>query len=276
MEKRAVLILAVVSTLTAGCGSGPPPIKPGSPAFFWAVARESYRTGDMLKAQSTLRELSQGDNEFAARARVLHLVVSAGVMKGLGDLANAYQSGSEVNPTGFRRDAANLRGMAASAAMEFTQAVFEAQGAHMALAPLSFGFPPGNTAAPIELEKISCGTWLSDAERETLQRAMLERGVILALSRALGEADSVKAKARFDEAEPPVEKNTFFFGMAKLLYEGSDLFCAKRMSRPERQAVMCKQALETVKGLPETEETRALLAEIQSAMKGIPGLLNRD
>lgn len=276
MEKRAVLVLAVVSTLAAGCSSGPAPIKPGSPAFFWAVARESYRTGDMLKAQSTLRELSQGDNEFAARARVLHLVISAGVMKGLGDLANAYQSGSAVNPTGFRGQAANLRGMAASAAMEFTQAVFEAQGAHMVLARLSFGFPPGNTAAPIELEKISCGTWLSDAERETLQRAMLERGVILALAHALGEADSEKAKARFVEAEAPVEKNTFFFGMAKLLYEGSDLFCAKRMGRPERQAVMCKEALETVKALPETEETRALAAEIQSAIKGIPGLLNGD
>ena len=276
MEKRAVLILAVVSILVAGCSSGPPPIKPGSPAFFWAVARESYRTGDMLKAQSTLRELSQGDNEFAARARILHLVVSAGVMKGLGDLASAYQSGSDVNPTGFRSHAANLRGMAASAAMEFTQAAFEAQAAHMALAPLSFGFPPGSTAAPIELEKVSCGTLLSDAEQETLQRAMLERGVILALTRALGETDSVKAKALFLGAEAPIEKNTFFFGMAKLLYEGSELFCAKRMGRPERQAVMCKEALETVKALPETEETRALAAEIQSAINGIPGLLKGD
>lgn len=276
MNKRAVLVLAVFSIVIAGCSSGPPPIKPGSPGFFWAVSRESYRTGDMLKAQSTLRELSQGDNEFAARARVLHMVVSAGVMKGFGDLANAYQSGSEVNPTGFRSQAANLRGMAASAAMEFTQAVFEAQGAHMALAGLNFGFPPGNTAAPIELEKISCGTRLSDAERETLQRAMLERGVILALSRALGETDLAKVKARFQGAEVPVEKNTFFFGMAKMLYEGSDLFCAKRMGRPERQAVMCKEALETVKALPETEETRALTAEIQSAMDAIPGLLKGD
>jgi len=276
MDRQAVLGLAVVSILVAGCSSGPPPIKPGSPAFFWAVSRESYRTGDMLKAQSTLRELSQGDNEFAARARILHLVVSAGVMKGLGDLANAYQSGSEVNPSGFRSDAANLRGMAASAALEFTQAVFEAQGPHVALAPLSFGFPPGNTAAPIELEKISCGTWLSDAERETLQRAMLERGVILALSRALGESDLLKAKARYQGTEAPVEKNPFFFGMAKLLYDGSDLFCAKRMGRPERQAVMCKEALETLKALPETEETQALTAEIQSAMKKIPGLLKGD
>jgi hypothetical protein len=203
----------------------------------------------------------------------LHLVISAGVMKGLGDLANAYQSGSEVNPAGFRSEAANLRGMAASAALEFTQAVFEAQGAHMVLAPLSFGFPPGNTVAPIELEKISCGTWLSDAERETLQRAMLERGVILALTRSLGETDSLKAQALLQGAEASVEKNTFFFGMANLLYEGSDLFCAKRMGRPERQAVMCKEALETLKALPETEETEALTAEIQSAMKKIPGLL---
>src|SRR5215469_14234195 len=98
MKTRSVLPIAAAGLMMVACSSGPPPIKPGSPAFFWAVAGESYRTGDLLKTQSTLRELSQGDNEFSGRARIWHLVVSAGVMKGLSDLADAYQAGSELTP----------------------------------------------------------------------------------------------------------------------------------------------------------------------------------
>src|SRR5690348_18135548 len=90
--------------LTSGC-AGPAPIKPGSPAFFWAVANESYRTGDLLKTDSTLVELSAGNHELAARAQVWQMVVSAGVSRGLWELADAYQAGSQVTAAGFRTEA---------------------------------------------------------------------------------------------------------------------------------------------------------------------------
>jgi len=273
MTTRFLPPIAAASLILVACSSGPPPIKPGSPAFFWAVARESYRTGDLLKTQSTLLELSQGDNEFAARAGIWHLVVSAGVMKGLGDLADAYQAGSEITPGRFRQEAAALHGMAASAALEFTQAVYEEHGERHASVKFAFGFPPGSDARPPALDMIAKGTWLSDDGREALQRAALQRAVILAASAVVGNAeDPAKARGVFTAPETQVARETFFFGLAKLLYEGSDLFGPKRLDRPERQMIMCRGAIETLRLIPETDATKALAADVQAAVKRIPGI----
>jgi len=273
MKTRSVLQVAAASLLLAACSSGPPPIKPGSPAFFWAVAQESYRTGDLLKTQSTLLELGASDNQYAERARVWHLVVSAGVMKGLNELTEVYQVGSTVNPVQFRSHSAALRSLAANTAMEFTQAMFEAQNDKAPSVQFAFRFPPGSVALPPDLQTVSRGIALPDEVREVLQRDVLERGVILAVSSAVGNADDpVKAQARFQLPGVQVPRETFFFGMAKMLYEGSDLFGPKRLDRPERRTVMCKQALETLHTLPETAATKALAAEIQAALKQIPGV----
>ena len=60
--------------------------------------------------------------------------------------------------------------------------------------------------------------------------------------------------------------------LATLLYDGSDLFGAKRLDRPERQTLMCREALETLKGIPQTDQTKALSDQIQAALKQIPGV----
>jgi hypothetical protein len=273
MKTRSVLQVAAASLVWAACSSGPPPIKPGSPAFFWAVARESYRTGDLLKTNSTLLELSGTDNEFAARARVWHLVVSAGVMQGLSELEKAYDAGSSISPGLFRKQSAALRGLAASTALEFTQAMFEAQADKTAVVKLAFRFPPGTVAVPPELQIVSRGGALSDEDREKLQREALQRGLILAVSSALGSPDDpAKVEALFRSPDVQVPRATFYFGLAKLLYEGSDLFGPERLARPERQTVMCRQAIHTLETLPESDATRALAAEIQARLTKIPGV----
>ena len=273
MKTRSVLLIATVSMLAAGCSSGPPPIKPGSPAFFWAVARESYRTGDLLKTQATLRELSVGDHEFAGRARIWHLVVSAGVMQGLGDLADAFQAGSEVTAVRFRQEAASLRSRAASTALEFTQAVHEMQPEKAAVVRLAFEFPAGDPAVPGGLGTVSRGGWPADTEREALQRAVLQRGVILAVSRTVGRPDDpAAARTLFQGPAAQVSRETFFFGLAQLLYKGSDLFGPTRLDRSERQLVMCREALETIQLIPETDDTRVLASQIRATLKTIPSL----
>ena len=70
---RAVSIaLSIVGLLAAGtsCSSGPQPPQPGSPAFFWAAAKETYRAGDFLKTSENLQRILVTDNEYTARAHV--------------------------------------------------------------------------------------------------------------------------------------------------------------------------------------------------------------
>ncbi len=277
MHKGSIVGVMAGSLLVAGCSSGPPPITPGSPAFFWAVARESYRTGDLLKANTTLLELAQGESEFAARARTWHLVLSAGIAQGAWELADAYQAGSQITPARFRNEAAMLRSLAANTALEFTQAVRDrceeesTEGAEETVL-LAFGFPPGSADRPAGLDKISGGVWIGDAEREALERAMLERGVVRAVSTIIGRPeDTVKAAAVFLAQEVRIPRETYLYGVARLLFEESGLFDAKHLSRPDRLAVMYRETLEALHSIPETADTQALADKVQAALKGLPG-----
>jgi hypothetical protein len=272
MKTRCVVGIVAAALLASGC-AGPAPIKPGSPAFFWAVANESYRTGDLLKTDATLVELAKGDHEFAARAQVWQMVVSAGVSRGLWELADAYQEGSQVSPAGLRSEASRLRSMAANTALEFTQAVRNSCEIPDKSVPLAFGFPPGSPDLPPDLAKVSAGTWLADAERETLERAMLKRGVIEALSAAVGNPkDPAAALQAFQTRPVQVSRQTFFYQMASFLYEQTGLFDAKHIDRPDRQMVMYKVALAALSSIDQADDAEALAARIHEAIKKLPGV----
>lgn len=51
--RAAAIALSTVALLAAGtsCASGPQPPSPGTPAFYWAAANETWRSGDYLKTQ---------------------------------------------------------------------------------------------------------------------------------------------------------------------------------------------------------------------------------
>jgi hypothetical protein len=275
---RILLILVTVLVIASmmACSSGPPSPKPGSPGFFWAVARESYRTGDMVKTDAALLELTHGASEFAAKARVWHLIMSAGLSQGFSELADAYDAGARMNltsPVYFRNQAAALRSRAAEAALQFTQALYETvECDEEGKVHLAFSFPGGGATQPEALGKISLGVRLSDMERDSLQMAMLQRGVLLTAARAVGGPDDpAKAMAIFQSPDARVPHNTFVFEMAKLLYEESDLFGAQRMDRPNRQITMCDEARITLQSLPESPDTKQLIEKIEKKLKELRG-----
>lgn len=48
------LVLGIALT---GCSTGPQPLQPGTPAFYWAAARDTYKTGDYLKTNDNLGQI---------------------------------------------------------------------------------------------------------------------------------------------------------------------------------------------------------------------------
>jgi len=275
MKTALVLFVVGVLGMTLAC-SNSPSIQPGSPAFFWAVAQESYRTGDVTKANNTLCELAHAENPFQARARVWHLVLSAGLSRGYSELADAYDAGATMNltsPVRFHNAASNLRSLAASAALEFTQTLHEtvklSQDANIAL---SFPFPAGSAAEPDGLRKISDGIWIPDDQRDALQAAMLQRGVLQAVADVMGSAgDTAKAKTAFQSPVVQVSRPAFLFRAAQLLYQESELYGPQRMDRPNRRALLCQEALIALQSIPETDDTKNLAAKIQATVKAISG-----
>jgi len=274
---KAISIALLAFGIGTGCSSGPPPIKPGSPAFFWAVAKESYRTGDLLKTDATLSELGQTDTEFAAPARVWQLVVSAGLTRGYSELANAYEAGSALNSANalsFRRQASSLRSMASTTALEFTQGVHNMVDADRnAAVLLAFGFAPGPSAAPEELAKVADGAWFPEPVRDVLLSTMLQRGVVLAASAAVGHPDDpVKALAVFQTAEVRIPRETFLYNMARLLYQEADLFGPDGMDRQDRFILMCRTAVETLQSISNHDQSQALAVEIQATLRQVGGI----
>jgi hypothetical protein len=277
MKPPSILLITLAFGLSIGCSSGPPRPQPGSAAFLWAEAKQSYRIGDLLKTDNSLLELGRTSNAYAADARVWQLIVSAGLTQGFSELADAYESGSRhdlANPLRFRNQADRMRSYAATAALEFAQAVHDFTGTDQdETVKLAFEFPAGSAVPPEGLLKISYGLWPRDADRESVETAMLQRGVLRAVSTAVGRPeDPAGALATFQTADVRVPRQVFVQGTAGLLFEESDLFGAGRMDRPDRFLLMCREARQALQSIPQSDETNELAMKIEETLKKASGI----
>lgn len=258
----------------ASCSSGPRPPEPGTPAFIWGAAKQTYHSGDFRKTSENLVQLIQTDNDFTVRARPLSAVLSAGLAQGYFDLAENYEAGARANranPTPFRKQVTTARSLSSAAALEF------AENIHAFLAKdkepnvvLACDFPTGSVTEPPGIRKIADGMLMQDSEKELLETAMLQRGVVMTMSRVLGAPDdTAKALELFKAGEPSVPRATFVYGTAKTLYDLSALYGPKKLDLPNRLQMMCQEAMDALQSIPETKETKALATRIQASLKKI-------
>lgn len=277
MRMQAFLLAGGVAAFLAACSSGPTPPEPGTPAFLWNAARQAYHSGDLAKANDDLSELQQKDNEFTPRTRIWQIVLAGGMARGYSELADGYESGAKVNRANsleFHKQVTHLRSLAGHAALDFTQAVH----AFVARDPsadvqLAFDLPPGSAAEPAALRKAYAGIMLQEAEAESLETAMVERGVIRAVCLANGTPDdSAQVLEKFKAGEVKTPRAILLYAAAKTLFDASDVFTSSKLDQPQRRKVMCDEALAALHSIPETKDTAALATKIQAALKKIPGV----
>ncbi len=265
----SVLVLIVAAT---SCSNQPAPPKPGTPAFYWSAAKTTYHSGDFVKAEQNLTNLTSTENEFTARARPWSLVVAAGLARGYADLADIYDAGAKANrqnPTPFFREASALRSLASAAALEFTE------GAHQFLAKnkdanvtLAFEFPTGSAAEPAALKRVSSGILIQDSERELLLKAMLQRGVVLTACEAVGSPDdTAQALEKLKSGEAQAPRSVFLLAVAKTLHAQSELFGPKKLDKPDRAQTLLQEAQESLKDVPETKQSKELTGKVMAALK---------
>lgn len=262
------LAMAIACT---SCASGPQPPQPGTPAFFWGSAMESYRAGDFVRTDEQLQRILASDNEFAARARAWDIAVSAGLAQGYMDMADAFEAGARMNranPTPFRKQVTTLRSYSSSAAIEFAEGVHKLIAKDKDANPvLAFGFPAGSSAQPGGLSKIASGMIVQDSERDLLQKAMLQRGVLQATCKLLDSADNpAKASELLKTGQAQVNRGAFLWAAAKILEQQSQLYTPNKLDQPNRFVLMEEQALEALKEIPETKDSKALAQKVQKAL----------
>jgi hypothetical protein len=263
---------AALASLAMSCSTGPRPPEPGTPAFFWGAARQTFQSGDLLKSNDDLLEILQGENDFTARARVWEIALSAGIVRGADDLAAAYEAGARMNranPGPFHRNVTQLRNLAGHSALDLAQQVHNLVGKEKGpQIALEFPFPPGSAVEPPALRKVYAGIVSQEAEAASLETAMLQRGVVQMVCKLTGNPDDpAKALDFFKTTPVQVKRETFLFAAAQILYDESQIFSGNKIDQPLRLKAMCDEALAALAAIPENAGTKSLAAKIQSTLK---------
>jgi hypothetical protein len=273
--KTLGLVAACGLAVSCGSGSGPQgqSIKPGTPAFYWASATQTFKNGDFAKTSENLARLATS-TEYSAKSQPWRLILASGMAQGNVELGEKYEFGGKVNKAiaiGFQRAANVCRTNANSYTLEFVETLHDfRQNNKDAQIALAFPLPPGTAAEPSAIGRITKGILPPEAERASLERDMNRRGVLLAAARVLGaKDDGAKLTAAFkDKAEVTVPREQFMRAMAGSLYDRAQLYLPKQLDQPKRLQVLCNEALEAMKAVPQqSKEDKELIKKITDTLK---------
>jgi hypothetical protein len=275
MRIRAALWSALIlAWACASCSSGPRPPEPGSPAFYWAAAQTTYHSGDYRKTSENLAQLIQSDNEFTTRARPWSAVISAGLAQGYFDMAESFEAGARANrnnPTPFRKQVSVYRSFSNSATLEFAETIRGLlQKNDAPNVTLACEFPNGSMPEPPGLLRVDKGMLLPDSEKDQLEAVMLQHSVVAMMSRVVGTPDdAAKTLELFKNGQATIPRATFVYGAAKALHDLSALYAPTRLDLTNRLQMLDQEALDALKTIPETKDTKALVNRIQAGLKKI-------
>jgi hypothetical protein len=265
----AILLSALIAT---SCSSGPKPPAVGSPGYYWASAQETYAAGDFLKTAEHLQGVLKTDNEFTAKAYPFYLVLTAAMKRAYGDLADNFEYGlkaNRANPTPFRRQMNEYRAIAGRLALQFGEAFekFEATNKE-ALIPLAYNYPVGSAIPSSHLGKIAGGQLPQPAILEDVLRTHLQMHMLLSTTRAVGAPeDTAKTQDLFKKIPVDVPREIFIAEMANVLHDSAKLYVPAKLDDARRLEFFCTHAMEALKPLPETKETKTLMGQIQKTLK---------
>jgi hypothetical protein len=244
--------------------------QPGTPAFYWGAAKETYAAGDYQKTVEHLGNILSTQNDYVARAQPWMLVLTSGMAQGYMDLAAAYDAGAHANRTqtaNFRRQLNTCRGAANTLALQFADTFSKFQGKDEFVS-LAFAYPTGSPTEVVLLNKIGGGAWPPDAELETAQKRAIEHAVLLATCRAAGaKSDPAKAQDLLKTGDAKVPRAAFMEAMATALFEESQMYSHNKLDQPDRMKTFCARAEEALKTLPASKESQDLDKKIQAALK---------
>jgi hypothetical protein len=267
----ALLMIALFGSTS--CSTAPRGPQPGTPAFYWQAATETFAARDYLKTVDHLGRLTRTEGEFTARALPWRLVLTAGLSKAYIDLGEEFDAGVKANvfrPMPLRRVMSDYRTLAERRAMEFGEAFmkFEAALKEQQTVALEFPFPTSDVAEIQDLKKIRAGSLLPEATMLVVDRKMIERSITQVACAAVGAlGDTAKAQTLFQAGPVQVPREVFLLAMAGNLYDQAKLFVRTRLDKPDRLKLFADEAFGALKLVKENKQTRDLTAKFQKLLQ---------
>jgi hypothetical protein len=263
-----ILLLACLFLISCSDNGAP---KEGTPAYYWAAAKETFGASDYVKTVEHLEKLTTNENEFTTRARPWLLVMTSGITRGYMDLAESFDAGahaSKTNSTAFRRSTNAYRAAANRTALEFVQVFDQFAKSKDDPVPLALPSPTGGMTPAPQLARAAAGTMPLPGELEPAVKHSIKRGVLLATCAAAGAPeDPAKAKELLKPGTLQVPRAAFMTAMATMLFEESKLYGQRQIDNPERVKIFCTRALDALKTVPETKQTKELSSKITKSLK---------
>lgn len=265
------LTLSLISLLTISCSSsGPKGPEPGTPAFYWQGAKETFAAKDYMKTLDNLDRAAK-DAELGPKAAAWALIVDAGLIRGYNDMADEFEMGARANrnnPGSFRKQTSDYRRLARPLSLQMAERYMAFQKTKDEQIALAFPFPAGTASESPLQEKIAKGLMPQASELEDTLRAALSRGLVLTASDAagLGE-DAAKAAESFKAGDVKVPRATFAQAMGRAFVNAAELFGPKKLDEPDRARFFAENAKEALKGAPDSKAMKTLNEKIEKILK---------
>ena len=274
--KRVVVLVPFLPLWLAqtSCSTGSEKAKPGTPAFYWQAARETFVKRDYLKTTEHLRRVIRTENEFSLRAQPWRLVVANGLARTYIELANDFEMGAKANidaPFPLLKTMASYRTTAETRALEFAETFLQwKKSPNDPEILLDFPFPSVPTTDTPLRQKIQGGSLPSEGALPALEQRLMDLYVAEAAAAAVGApGDLAKGRTLFQAGSAKVPREVFTLAMATAIYDQAQLFTREKMNKSDRLHLFCEQGLEALKSIPETTETKKLLGEFEKLAKTV-------
>jgi hypothetical protein len=266
--------------LAVSCGSGKPQLSKNSPEYLYSQAKEAVAEVKYEKAISLTNDVQQKfpDSEYATKARILRVVLFAGLSSAYRDMAEAYLVGFDKpggNSGKLRSTAIDYYRKQKSVALGLSEACdyFLKDTSATKTYVLECDFPTRDVAHNKRLEEVKEGNVLDGEQRRAAEEHEVWNGMLNTLSSFVGAAgDRPKAKKLLESGTKTMDRPEFIVRLGRTLLENQKVF-----DRPALNDVQLFRQF-YVKALECSELSQKLLkdspnAEVQTMADNLKGEL---
>jgi len=271
----STLVIALSLGLISCGPSGPESPQPGTNAYLWWTAQESFKKGNFIDVSNQLDKLTGKESEYKLRAQAWQMIVATGVARGNAEWADIVEEGLKLNrdrQLEFHRIINGTRSEAHQMVMRAAQINLSSLDALAAAdIALPVALPNFPVDLPVEAGRVKKGVSLKPAEQEVALLAMQRRAVLKALALFAGAGDDLKKAApAFATGEFKLAKQNLLIGIATQFSELTDMYTSKKLAESARVKMLCEGADKALKGAQAGADTKAIQKKLEAARKKLP------
>ena len=218
--------------LAMGCGGGKPQVSKNSAEYVYLQAKEAMAEVKYEKAISLTSDVLQKfpDSEYATKARILRVVLLAGLSSAYRDMAEAYLEGFEKpggNSGKLRSTAFDYYRKQKNAALGLIESadyfLKDTSGAKAYV--LECDFPSREVAYNKKLDEVKDGGLLDGEQRHAAEEHEVWDGMLTTVSFFVGAAgDRPKARKLLESGTKTMDRPEFIVRLGRTLLDNQKVF----------------------------------------------------